>query len=976
MEKILIGEKAYIGKQNTDIFIDVELKSEIETLKRDNLDNIFDFQNQYILERNNSLAFCVYGKIESRFGNCESLSMTFTIGDTVSGATSSPDIIYTPYNFSGGTSGHSVVTLSKPLSKTNDLSKNIYGASKASYFLLFELNKELLTTQFDNKLRNKSIFVKIYNPVKELYGEFTIPFLYFTSEGEPIEFGTESAIVDENDNIIEINNNFSFFYNKHWIKQDLEVHGPLTVQFTNSELLVSEIDGTATIDIELSEPSIYGTESARIVVDYGIDRNGIRQTTSILGLDFNFNDLIFTWNIGEKTKTFDVQLINDLLVENDIEVVRFRIIPLTNVRIIPDSNYSFTLRISSDDQPVQANFIQGSQTVIEPRFNDIIDVPIQVQLSSPVTISNQSIKVRINQAATTMSIGHDLFLNNLNSTDIDLGFPVSTDSASFTIQIKGNNKYDLDRKVVLELVQNSPNIIPGTQSTGSTNSQSTIIVKDGTAPYYTQFTIPVNLARGQGLYKQIYNNQQFVKPFIIALQTNQPDVSKNYTRDQLDVTHLFNVDWVIENQGSPIVWNNQIINSGDKFTIPINVSAVTSDIVLNLPANSYFNSSTNGYYYTKYNMYFNNLSTIIPTNTPSNQIENVKAFNTYKSPIYQDNNLNVVIAGLSGSNITKRYMVTDLKNVRTQYNEVNDSCSFSATNINQLIRFNGVIFMPRFISNSNPISASKIYFSPKQIINKCTKPTTGSSLSVGLEYAPNPPFNEKYIVLNIGKIWIQSGYDPSFRQEKMYLGTIPSNSPVPYPNKYFFDWNNVNSNTVLTANLIIANKGLRAVYINGQIIEPSDEVVIPARSLNLNSLSLTLPTNQDYVQATNSFTTVDYEISFKNISVTRPNSNTIDEVIDYSFKVENITGNTMQYMQAYNVENQYNNVMLPAPIGSPQVICSRDIVGFSNYFPHNVTVNGFLFYKNTGSQFVRTVFRRSSIIPTCNISPIPYHVII
>ena len=315
MKKIILGSKKFIGNQNNDEFIDIELSREIETLKTDSLNNTFDFQQQFINERNDSYKFCIYGIVESRYGNCDNLNIKFKIIDT-DGLNS---VIFTPYIFSGASSGHSFIVNTKPLSHNNVLSKNVYGTNKGCYFFHFELDKNDI-----NFKKNKFIYAEIFEPEQELYGEFQFPFIFFDEDGEFIEFGTETANFNKNNEIETINNNFPFFYDKHWIKFNIEPKGPQVVFFENSTMNVNENNAIDfKIPIRLEEPSKFGLEKVKLVIDYGFDSIGLPLTDATLGIDFQFNEQIVSWEIGEQSKNIPIIIKNDLFVEN-IEKIQLK----------------------------------------------------------------------------------------------------------------------------------------------------------------------------------------------------------------------------------------------------------------------------------------------------------------------------------------------------------------------------------------------------------------------------------------------------------------------------------------------------------------------------------------------------------------------------------------------------------------------------------------------------------------------------
>ncbi len=333
MEKILIGNKEYVGKQNVDNYIDIDLSRTIETIKRDSIENVFDFQQQYLLERNDSMKFCIYGIVDSRFGHSDNLVINISVGNSENSGTTT-DVMYLPNKWSGGTSGYSTTVLSYPLNGNDNnskyaLGKNLYGAAKGSYFVLFELDKNNILKE----RKNKSVFIEIYEPIKELFGKFSVPIIFFDSDGEMVEFGTENAEINNDNEIIEISNDFPFFYDRHWVKQNIEPRGPATAFFINESSFISETIPSINIDLSLSEPSQHGLERARIVVDFGTDANGNRITTAEFGTDFTFVEPVFNWAPGEQIKSFPITLLNDFIVENSIETVVFRIVPISNINL-------------------------------------------------------------------------------------------------------------------------------------------------------------------------------------------------------------------------------------------------------------------------------------------------------------------------------------------------------------------------------------------------------------------------------------------------------------------------------------------------------------------------------------------------------------------------------------------------------------------------------------------------------------------
>lgn len=964
MEKILIGNKEYVGKQNTDNYIDIDLMRTIETIKRDSIDNVFDFQQQYTLERNDSMKFCVYGMIESRFGHSDNLAINITVGNTESsGAT--VDLLYLPNKWSGGTTGYSTTILTYPLNGNSNsskfaLGKNLYGAARGSYFVLFELDKEVILKE----KKNKSVYFEIYEPIKELFGKFSVPIIFFDADGEMVEFGTENAEINNDNEIVEFSNDFPFFYDRHWVKQNIQLRGPATAFFVNESSYISESVPSINIDVSLNEASKYGLERARIVIDFGIDANGNRLTTADFGTDFTFIEPILNWSPGEQIKSFSVSLLNDLIVENAIETIVFRIIPISNINLNPSQQYKHTLFIESEDVPVVANFTNPTFYITEPNPNitTVSGYTIGIQLSSPTTIDNQKIGVQIIPNSGNAILGTDYYIDSTNksATEILINTPLSASSVSFNFFVIGNRTYDVEKTVKLQLFQKSDNI-----AIGNTVSQTTITIKDGMVYKYVQYIIPFDLTKGKGAFKTIYNGTSIISSSIAKLELAQPDPGKPFQQKDLRLTHLFNCNLHIKNLGYPMVWNNQIVNNNQSFIIPLNFSGQTSDIVIDLPTNMAPEFSKHSFRLSKYEFSFKDFSSFYPFNLPSNWIAQVNQANNFNITVRIDS----FTGGTSGQ--TKRYLISELENVMSQYDIQNDSCLLSATSLNQNVLFNGAIFLPTtfFSSNSGTFSKSKLFFNDKKVLNRCE--FTGLTLPVGMDYLPNPPFNERYVRLDLGGVFLQSAYLSSQSNSNMRLGATTVLTTNPH--EHFTTWTATHVDTKTNARLRIHNKGDRDVTVLSKNININSYTDYDFNDIDFSNMSIILPTNESYSASTNSFKYTNYIIEFLDFRIY--NNNTFsNQTVSKALPVFKQIGGSLLSMPTYYIQTKYNKVKIGVLLFG-NVNCSVNPATAQQLGLRKVKVNDIILFANTGTQEITTEYKSSSISPTCQAATIKYEII-
>ena len=966
MEKIILGTKKFAGNQNTDEFIDIELNREIETLKIDSLNNTFDFQDQFIKERNNSLNFCLYGMVESRYGQCDDLSMKISIRDTNPNSNSTPSIIYTQINFSATTSGYSETIHTKSLSFNNELTKNIYGTNKGCYFFYFQLDK------FEHNFNtNKSIYIEIFEPFKEMYGNFSIPFLFFNEDESLVEFGTETAEYNANNQIETINNNFPFFYDKHWIKFNIEPIGPQIVFFDESEIIVSEDTAqNLTIPISLENPSLYGLEKVKLIVDYNFNDYGELLTTANLNTDFIFKEQILSWNIGEKTKNIPIEILNDLFVEN-IEKIQFRLIPLLNSRIDINTNNSMILYINSEDTPVSAHFDTDFYEVIRPQFNYIhssnyVFLDININFSNKLPVAGEKIKINFKNTKSSAILNQDFLLDpanlNVDVKELIKEIPISADSISFQIKIYEHKGYINDKKIILELEQETLGVVPISQSNVSLLPETTITIKDSTKYKYTRFILPFDNNNNNGIFKTIFMaGGQLTNPVILS--KDNLNGSGSISQSQPNVTNNFSCKLKITNLGEQIVKDNNLILTNESYTVDLNLSAITNNLILDIPSN--YNWLGTYYNQCYYDFEFIDISRTFPTGITESMSEIYDNINKLNSTILKS----VHTAGDIGKQT--KYLITELTNAYSTYDESTEICNVDAIVLNNNIKYNGAILTSLYNYST---TKNKLYFSENLVVEECK--STGNTLPVGTTLLPAGPYNEKYARLNFGKVFTQINYNLSDLNTKMYLDAPLNNNVFLNSYKFFRYWNATITNTQTSIQFQIKNNGLKSVTLLNKIINPNSTQTYSNAELNFNNLSFVLPANDNYDSLKNYFTKYNY--SFKILNIKIPNSiignttfMTIDEVNLAHF---NETSDfSSQSSINYFLENKYNDIVLSATLfGNLQ--CNIPLLFNHLNVTKRIITNDILLFINAGSELKSSTWSKSVISPDCPTSTILFKV--
>jgi len=276
-KKIVLASEDIITKGLDDIFINVNLQHTFNQIKKDKYDNNFDLAEQFRKERNASRDFRIYGILDSNIIDLDSFS-------------------FDVYKDSGLTDFHSTVATT-PLIYDE---KNVFRKKRGKYLL--ELNN------YDADVA----YMKITGDYIS-YGDQVVEqrVVYYTLDGDFVEYGTQTVDIGlNNPGFLEIENDFPFFYNKHWIKKDIEIveEKKAIIQFQEAESNVNE-GNSVEITVELDKPSPFGNEIVDLDVELVTAKVG-DYSVSLSGNPVTFPTTI-SYATGEQFKTFTFNGLND-----------------------------------------------------------------------------------------------------------------------------------------------------------------------------------------------------------------------------------------------------------------------------------------------------------------------------------------------------------------------------------------------------------------------------------------------------------------------------------------------------------------------------------------------------------------------------------------------------------------------------------------------------------------------------------------
>lgn len=247
--KIILPESQRVSSENVDLLLNLDINRTFTEFKKERYDNDFDLAKQFQKERDTSKNFIIYGELHSTIINCN-------------------DIEIRVYRDSGYTQLHTIINSSGIAYNR----PNIFGRKNGKYVI------KLINYKYENVymlIRSDNFYYKDQKWSQKL--------VFKDGDDNFVSYGTQTIEINYEGEAVEINNDFPFFYNKHWIRNDYKIIeekvSKISLDIASQTL---EENSIGSLKIFLDKPSPFGQEKANLCI------------TDIANTSNSYRDLLFS----------------------------------------------------------------------------------------------------------------------------------------------------------------------------------------------------------------------------------------------------------------------------------------------------------------------------------------------------------------------------------------------------------------------------------------------------------------------------------------------------------------------------------------------------------------------------------------------------------------------------------------------------------------------------------------------------------
>lgn len=273
--KILLTALNKASAEDVDLFLEIDLVQSHKIMNQGRYDNDFDLAKQFIKERDSSRDFRIYGELSSTVIDCDNLTIrVFT------------DPLY--------------LNEISPIQTTHISygKKNVFGKKKGKYLL-----------ELDGFFFNEVFFQIDSDNFSYHQQRWSQKLIYFDTNGEFVSYGTETLDINLDGSVL-IENDFPFFFNKHWVRLDYDIIEEKVAEYTwNTPETALEESQSINLSLSLNKPSPFGNEKLTLTWSPDTPFAGYSQG-QISGLSSDNPQRVFEVNIPPEQEDQTVAPLN------------------------------------------------------------------------------------------------------------------------------------------------------------------------------------------------------------------------------------------------------------------------------------------------------------------------------------------------------------------------------------------------------------------------------------------------------------------------------------------------------------------------------------------------------------------------------------------------------------------------------------------------------------------------------------------
>lgn len=229
--KILLPSEQSATSEDVDVFLTVDLQQEFTEMRKERFDNDFDLSAQFVRERNASRNFIIYGTLTSTAVDCVDLPIKV---------------------YSDSDRAQEIATITPTSISYNQ--NNVFGKKNGKYFIKLE------------NYQHDRVYFRIESDNFSYRDQDWEQQLVFSdADGNYVPYGTKTVDVNSDGNVVTIENDFPFFFNKHWIRLDKDMIEEKVAKVSFNVGIQTLSEGqSGELMISLDKPSPFGLEMLRL----------------------------------------------------------------------------------------------------------------------------------------------------------------------------------------------------------------------------------------------------------------------------------------------------------------------------------------------------------------------------------------------------------------------------------------------------------------------------------------------------------------------------------------------------------------------------------------------------------------------------------------------------------------------------------------------------------------------------------------